>query len=125
MKKSDDLAKRNQCRICWSKGHIAPDCTSKIVVMCDYCKKTGHWQPFCGLYISKAYTTNQKTENSGSSQHASAAENETLEQFEKKLNNQAVHAAREEAASSQAVVQHVSLLTGIPIGIRPSTVSNS
>jgi hypothetical protein len=125
MRKADDLAKRNQCRICWAKGHIAPDCTSKIPVSCDYCKKTGHWQPFCGMYISKAYTSNGRQDSTSTSQHAAAADNETLEQFELKLNNQAVHAAREEASSSDAIIQHCSLLSGVPIGLRPNNIQNS
>jgi hypothetical protein len=123
VRKADDLAKRNQCIICWSKGHIAPGCKSKVPVACDHCKKSGHWQPFCGWYISKACTSPSRPENVKSSQRAAAVESAMLEQVELKLANQAVQTVIEEAASSKAVVQHCSLLSGEPLGVRLNVLS--
>jgi hypothetical protein len=123
MRKGDDLAKRGQCRICWSRDHLASDCTSQVTVSCDHCQKPGHWQPFCGLFISKAYTSIIKKDGPVSTQAAAAAvSNETLEQFDKKLTNQAIHAARE--AEAQSNLAHCSLLSGVPVGIRPNVISS-
>jgi hypothetical protein len=113
VKKGDDLAKQGQCRICWLRNHIAADCTSQVTVSCDYCQKPGHWQPFCGIFASKAYSSIIKKDCPVSTQvAAAAASNETLEQFHKKLTNQAVHAARE--AEVQSNLAHCSLLSGVP-----------
>jgi DNA polymerase III delta prime subunit len=130
LQKIEELTKRNQCRICWDEGHTGLDCTSKVVVMCDYCKKTGHWQPFCGSYISKMYQERMQKFNDRKEAPAAAAsvdsnsEKETMDQYNARITNQAIHQSRIENANAQ-LSQHFSLISGSPLGPAPQFLPNS
>jgi hypothetical protein len=122
LQKIEELTKMIRCRICWQKGHTAMDCVIRITPVCDYCNKTGHWQPFCGAYISKAYNERVKTPEP-SAAAVSSADKETIEQYDSRVTNQAIHAARKERADLE-LAQHFSLVSGTPIGAAPQLVPN-
>jgi hypothetical protein len=122
--KSEELGERNQCRFCWQIGHLSKSCTVKVPMVCDFCKKTGHWKPFCGQFINKAYQSyNEKINKNKEAPTAAVTSEETPEQFSARVTNQAIHEARV-ANASAAMLSHYSLTGGVPLGHAPQPLLN-
>jgi hypothetical protein len=124
--KSEELGERKQCRFCWQIGHVSKNCTIRVPMHCDFCNKPGHWKPFCGQFINKAYQ-NYNLKMKQKQEAAAAAANpadETPEQYAARVSNQAVHNSRI-AEASAAVLSHFSLTGGAPLGHAPQLLPNN
>jgi hypothetical protein len=122
--KSEELGERNQCRFCWQIGHLSKSCTVKVPMVCDFCKKTGHWKPFCGQFINKQYQTYNAKLKEKEASTAAASQVETPEQYSARVTNQAIHEARI-ASAGAAMLNHYSLTGGVPLGHAPQPLPNN
>lgn len=108
--KNEELGKMNRCRVCWQTGHTGTECTVRPNVLCDHCKAVGHWQPFCGAYISSKITTlkSARTPAEGNQQTSAISEKEeSYEKYVKRMESQAAHASRLLAAQAMQATQFV------------------
>jgi hypothetical protein len=124
--KSEELGERKQCRFCWQMGHVSKNCTVRVPMHCDFCDKPGHWKPFCGQFINKAYQNYNLKLKQKQQESAAAASNsaeETPEQYAARVSNEAVHNSRI-AEASTALLSHFSLTGGAPLGHAPQLLLN-
>jgi hypothetical protein len=130
LQKAEELAGMNRCRICWQTGHKCADCTVKVTILCDHCKLIGHWQPFCGVFISESIArlkAKYAEELVQDAKTTSRESTESYEQFEKRV---AARAAREGllATSNALMASHYASKVGASmpnIGKIPCPVSNA
>jgi hypothetical protein len=106
LQKAEELATLNRCRTCWQSGHTGLNCIVKPTILCDHCKGAGHWQPFCGSFISDAITKlkARKAAAEEPKQQLKATEsmdlNGSYEKYVKRMESQAAHSSRVIAANS-------------------------
>jgi hypothetical protein len=114
LQKAEELAKINRCRICWQYGHTGTVCIVRPTVQCDHCKMLGHWQPFCGAFISMKIASLKTKPQDASPPPASAALAESFEQYRKRMEAQAAHSSRVIAANSTTPSSYT-LKAGAPL----------
>jgi hypothetical protein len=117
LQKSEELAKMNRCRVCWQCGHTGTECTVRPNIQCDHCKMLGHWQPFCGAFISMKIASMKAQKTQGESQAPQAAVAAAIESFEnylKRSEAQAAHSSRVVAANSMTSTSYA-LKAGAPL----------
>jgi hypothetical protein len=128
LQKAEDLISMNRCRVCWQTGHIGRDCTVKVTIQCDHCKVLGHWQPFCGAFISESIAK-LKAKMQEPSHDAKAAEEafESYSQFQKRVAELAAKGSQY-SKSNSIMASHYALKAGAScpkIERKPCSVPNS